>query len=382
MTRIAIDTFATRPPWNCGGVYEYTRHLLHHFQALAPEYGCDVTALVGRNYGSLVEGLQDSASFRTITSRGIEQPRFWRYGGCGSQSRRLEADVVLLPTPDVLPVLMPRYVVTIHDVPFLKTNSYSRFKNWRFRLLVGQVAQNACRILADSEYTKADIVRHMGIAPEKITVVYLSHSHDRYNTEPVDEGLRHRVTEKWKLQRPYILHYGTLQPRKNLVRLIEAYDLMLAQHPELGFDLVLAGMKGWQYEPILEAAGRILAPKRVVLTGPVDEDELAALVKGAALTVIPSLCEGFCLPMLESMACGVPTVVANSSCLPEVSGGVLRYFDGESVEQIAQTMCSVLQSPSEQQSLRQAGLKRAAEFSWERCARETLQALRQVATGL
>jgi glycosyltransferase involved in cell wall biosynthesis len=363
-------------------VYEYTRHLLHHFQALAPEYGCDVTALVGRNYGSLVEGLQDSASFRTITSRGIEQPRFWRYGGCGSQSRRLEADVVLLPTPDVLPVLMPRYVVTIHDVPFLKTNSYSRFKNWRFRLLVGQVAQNACRILADSEYTKADIVRHMGIAPEKITVVYLSHSHDRYNTEPVDEGLRHRVTEKWKLQRPYILHYGTLQPRKNLVRLIEAYDLMLAQHPELGFDLVLAGMKGWQYEPILEAAGRILAPKRVVLTGPVDEDELAALVKGAALTVIPSLCEGFCLPMLESMACGVPTVVANSSCLPEVSGGVLRYFDGESVEQIAQTMCSVLQSPSEQQSLRQAGLKRAAEFSWERCARETLQALRQVATGL
>jgi glycosyltransferase involved in cell wall biosynthesis len=222
----------------------------------------------------------------------------------------------------------------------------------------------------------------MGIAPEKITVVYLSHSHDRYNTEPVDEGLRHRVTEKWKLQRPYILHYGTLQPRKNLVRLIEAYDLMLAQHPELGFDLVLAGMKGWQYEPILEAAGRILAPKRVVLTGPVDEDELAALVKGAALTVIPSLCEGFCLPMLESMACGVPTVVANSSCLPEVSGGVLRYFDGESVEQIAQTMCSVLQSPSEQQSLRQAGLKRAAEFSWERCARETLQALRQVATGL
>jgi glycosyltransferase involved in cell wall biosynthesis len=379
VTRIAIDTLITRPPWNRGGIYEYTRELLRQFQTLAPEYGCDITAFIGKGYASLREGLEANPSFRAEIVRSIDNPRFWRYGGCGLQARRSGADVVLLPNPDVFPVLLPPYVVKIHDVPFLETNSYSAFRNWRFRVLVQQIAGRASGILANSEYTKADIVHHLGIAAEKITVTYLSYGHDRYNTQPVARELRNRVADKWNLRRSYVLHHGTLQARKNLVRLIEAYDLMLTRYPGLEFDLVLAGMKGWRYELIFEAAGHVRAPGRIVLTGAVEENELAALVKGASLTVIPSLYEGFCLPMLESMACGTPTVVANNSCLPEISGGVLRYFDAESVEQIAETMRAVLESPAEQQRLREAGLKRAAEFSWERCARQTLQVLRQAA---
>jgi glycosyltransferase involved in cell wall biosynthesis len=380
VTRIAIDTFAARPPWNYGGIYEYTRQLLHQFRSLAPEYDCTITALLGRGYHSLLDGLQDSRAFRATTSKWIEHPRIWRYGGCGLEARQLQADVVFLPCPDVLPVLMPPFVVTIHDVPFLETNSYSRIKNWRFHLLLQQITRRARKILVNSEYTKRDVVRHLGVEPEKIAVTYLSYCLDKYNTEPADANLKQRVRDKWKLQRPYILHCGTLQQRKNLVRLIEAYELMISKHPEMNFDLVLAG-KWWRQELIVKAADRVIVPGRVVLTGLTEEDELEALVKGAALSVIPSLCEGFCLPMIESMACGVPTVVANNSCLPEVSGGVLRYFDAESVEEIAHTMHSVLESPSEQQRLRKDGLQRAAEFSWERCARQTLEVLREAARG-
>ncbi len=381
MIKIAVDTFATRPPWNCGGIYEYTRQLLCCFGRLSSELDCDITALVGKDYTSLIEGLQRTSSFRTRVCAGIDQARFWRYGGCGWQSQRLRADAVLLTNPDVLPFAMPPYAVMIHDVPFLNTNSYSGFKNWRFRALTGHIAHGASRILANSEYTKSDIVRHLGVAPEKVAVTPLSYNRSLYNTEPVDDVLRQAIAARWNLQRPYILHCGTLQARKNLVRLIKAYDELLNQNRTMEFDLVLAGMMGWQHEPILQAASRVSAPGRVVLTRSLPETELSALVKGATLCVIPSLYEGFCLPMLESMACGVPTVVANNSCLPEVSGGVLRYFDAESVEQIAETIRAVLESASEQQRLRQAGLNRAAEFSWERCARQTLQVLQQVASG-
>jgi glycosyltransferase involved in cell wall biosynthesis len=380
MMRIAVDTFAARPPWNCGGVYEYTRQLLRWFPRLAPEYDCDVTALVGVDSASLIDGLPDSASFRVKQCRGIDRPRYWRYGGCGIESRKCRADAVLLTNPDALPIAMPPFAVMIHDVPFLKSNEYSSFMNWRMRLLVQQIARKAHKILANSEYTKADIVRHMNLAEEKIVVTPLSYNRDLYNTAALEEPLRQAVAARWKLQRPYVLHCGTLQPRKNLVRLIQAYEQLQSPNSQFDFDLVLAGMKGFRHESIVEAAAGVAAG-RVVITGAVREEELAALVKGAALCVIPSLYEGFCLPMLEAMACGVPTVVANNSCLPEISGGVLRYFNAESVEQIAETMRSVLQSPSEQQRLRQQGLKRAAEFSWQRCARQTLQYLSQVANG-
>ncbi|MGH9567920.1 MAG: glycosyltransferase, partial [Candidatus Angelobacter sp.] len=139
---------------------------------------------------------------------------------------------------------------------------------------------------------------------------------------------------------------------------------------------VLAGPLGWRGEELLESARPIKGRKgRVIFTGALEERELAVLLKGAALAVIPSLYEGFCLPMVEAMACGVATVASRSSCLPEVSGDVLRYFDPESVEEMANCIETVLASDAVRKEIAGNGVLRAQRFDWRRSAEETLQVL-------
>ncbi len=180
--------------------------------------------------------------------------------------------------------------------------------------------------------------------------------------------------------KPYILHHGAIQPRKNLPRLIAAYRRVLARNPHLDFALVLAGPLAWQHEETVNAANADNNDRgKVILTGALSDPDLSLLVRGASLEVIPSLYEGFCLPMVEAMACSVPIIASNSSCLPEISGGVLHYFDPYSVEDIAACMEEVLLSHDLQAELARRGRERAQKFSWDLCAEETLGVLEQVA---
>jgi glycosyltransferase involved in cell wall biosynthesis len=144
--------------------------------------------------------------------------------------------------------------------------------------------------------------------------------------------------------------------------------------------LVLAGPLGWEYESVLMEANRRTGPRgNVIFTQALSDLDLARLIKKARLAVIPSLYEGFCLPLVESMACGIPTIAANRSCLPEISGGVLRYFDPESTDEMAVCMEEVLESQELRQKLSDQGLRQAAQFDWGRCAEETLTILAQAA---
>ena len=152
---------------------------------------------------------------------------------------------------------------------------------------------------------------------------------------------------------------------------------MLERNPDLDFDLVLIGPLGWRSEAVLRAAHQAGRRGRVLLTGPISDLHLAAFIRQASLCVIPSLYEGFCLPLLECMACGSPTIASRTSCLPEVSGGVLQYFDPYSIEEIAETMTAALGDSQLRKVLAKAGLQRASEFTWERSARETLGVLMQ-----
>jgi glycosyltransferase involved in cell wall biosynthesis len=171
------------------------------------------------------------------------------------------------------------------------------------------------------------------------------------------------------------LHHGTVQPRKNLKRLIEAYRLMLARNQSLDIDLVLAGQMGWASDEVFRAAIGGQGRGNVILTGVVSEADLALLINGSELAVVPSLYEGFSLPMVESMACGTPTIVSRTSCLPEISGNVLEYFDPLSIDDMATCMQSALTDSQMRERLREKGIERASKFSWERCAQETLDAL-------
>ena len=190
-------------------------------------------------------------------------------------------------------------------------------------------------------------------------------------TSPALDTLRARLG----IEKPYLLHHGTIQPRKNLKRLIQAFCLMLAKNPDLDFDLVLAGRLGWASDDIVSAAAKTIGRGRVIIAGILADSDLSLLIKGATLAVVPSLYEGFSLPMVEAMACGVPTIASSTSCLPEISGNALVYFDPLSVEDMATSMEMVLRDSQLRRRLSEKGIDRAREFTWESCARQTLDVL-------
>jgi glycosyltransferase involved in cell wall biosynthesis len=200
------------------------------------------------------------------------------------------------------------------------------------------------------------LVELYGLTPEKISVVYNGFNHNIFNTEPTPADERRKLFGRLGIEKPYILHHGTIQPRKNLIRLISAYRRVAERHKDL--DLVLVGNLGWEYDSIVKFAKSEHSSGRVLFTGPLPEKELGVVVKLAELIVMPSLYEGFCLPMIEGMACGVPTVASNTSCLPEVSGNVLRYFDPLSKDEMAHVMENSLANSDLRKELSVAGIKR------------------------
>ncbi|MGD0226641.1 MAG: glycosyltransferase family 1 protein [Terriglobia bacterium] len=234
-------------------------------------------------------------------------------------------------------------------------------------------AKFASKVITISEWSKRDLVEVYGLDPAMVEVTYLGYDKRYFNDAPSDPAASAALLNRFGIQRPFVLHHGTVQLRKNVHRLMQAYDRVLERNKSFDVQLVLAGPMGLGHEQILKV--RETSPNRnqIILTGALSDAELATLVKDAFLCVIPSLYEGFCLPMVEAMACGVPTVASSSSCIPEVSGGILEYFDPHSVEEMAETIRRALEDSELRNRLRDRGVARAAQFSWERCARETMR---------
>ena len=236
-------------------------------------------------------------------------------------------------------------------------------------------------MITDSYNSKSDLVSHYKIPEEKVSVVYLGCDHANFNSVPGDPEMLHALRQKLGITRPYVIHHGVIKSYKNLKRLIQACRMVLERNPNLDFDLVLAGPLGWDYDEILAEAKSCEGSRaKVIFTHALSNTDLATLIKGATLAAIPSLYEGFCLPLVESMACGTPVIAANSSCLPEVSGNALRYFDPHSVEAIASGIEEALDSETLRKELSGKGIARAREFSWQRCAEQTLEILVRSAT--
>jgi glycosyltransferase involved in cell wall biosynthesis len=285
------------------------------------------------------------------------------------------ADLIFTPSPNILPLGVLPVAVTIHDAMPIRLPAAMVERSTRLRATAWVAAKLSQRILTDSEHSKRDLVEIYNLPPEKVSAVYLGYNRNTFNSSPVDPDVQKVLLGRLGIRGPYILHHGMVQLRKNLARLVKAYGILLDRRCNLGLQLVLAGPFGWGSDQVQQMANELVTHGKVIFTGPLNDQELGLLVKGASLCVIPSLYEGFCLPMVEAMACGVPTIAANSSCIPEVSGGVLRYFDPLSEEEMAATITEVLEHSELQEELTIRGLKRASEFSWQRCAQETLTAL-------
>ena len=373
---IAFDTWALSDRFRHQGIAIYARKLLEAFQKLVPlQEGLAIRAFVDPGNSLGATEFRASPGFELVRAGLLRRNQLWRSVGITTAALKSHADLIFCPHGQSFSLGVVPVVTTIHDVTPIRSASHSVYMNSLLRASFRISATFSRKILTDSECSKRDLLEIYKLPPEKVKVVHLGYDRETFNSVPADPTQQKALLDRFGIRTPFILHHGTVQPRKNLERLIHAYRLLLERRSDLDLQLVLAGQLGWQYEPILRAAKETGRSGEVVLTGALPDEELASLVKGAALCVVPSLYEGFCLPMVEAMACGVPTIAANTSCLPEVSGGVLCYFDPLSVEDISKTIEHVLNDSALRDELARNGVKRAAEFSWERCARETLDFL-------
>ena len=305
-------------------------------------------------------------------------PRLWTHLRLSLEMLLRPPDVLFVPA-HVLPLVHPRRsVVTIHDLGYLYYPRAHRPLDLLYLYLsTAYNARSATHIIADSQATKRDIVERLGINPSKISIVYPAASPE---FQPiVDANRLAAVKSRYGIEGDYILFVGTLHPRKNVARLIEAYA-KLREGSRIQARLVLAGKMGWLTEEALRPLER--ARDGIILAGFVSEDDLPALLSGAKAFVLPSLFEGFGLPVLEAMACGTPVVAANSSSLPEVVGDAGVLVDPLNVDSIAEGIRMVIEDKDLLAELREKGLAQAHRHTWDEAARKTLDILEMVGHSL
>jgi glycosyltransferase involved in cell wall biosynthesis len=262
----------------------------------------------------------------------------------------------LLTCYDMLPLLFPEY--------------YTSWQRIVYRLTHLLALRAAAVVLAISEATKADMVRCLGVSPERVIVTPLAAGP---HFQPQDTAIITAVRQKYRLPEPYILYVGSNKPHKNLPRLVRAFaQFAIANHPSK-IALVIAGHWDDRYPEAKKVAEERNLQDRVRFAGPVAEADLPALYSGAILFIFPSRYEGFGLPVLEAMACGLPVACANESSLPEVAGQAALLFQPDDTQAISAAIADLLGNPERRRALARRGLDRAAEFSWQRTAVLTLE---------
>lgn len=380
---VAFDTWIFRAAHRHSGIYNYAKNVLTGFRAMASNgHNLRLQLFFDAKYSDRAVDFSASKGTARIDTAILQFHRLWQVGGLAAAAARARADLIFSPTTHTCPLGPIPVVTTIHDVTPVTSPSFGAVANLLEKIRLRNAAKFSVKCITDSEHSKRDLVNTFNLPPEKVIVAYLGYDRSVFNSQAADSLKQQELLSRFAIRRPYIFHHGAIQPRKNLLRLIRACQQLWSRGAEMDFHLVLAGPLGWNYDPILSAANETIAARKVILTGPLADEDLVALLKGASLCVIPSLYEGFCLPMVESMACGVPTIASSASCLPEVSGGELQYFDPYEIDDIAAVIEKALTDQSLRRLLIAGGLKRASEFSWERCAEQTFVALKECAAQM
>lgn len=292
--------------------------------------------------------------------------RLWTHIGLSRAMYQDKPDALFVPSHVVPVIHPPATVVTVHDLGYIiEPESHPR----RQRLMLQSTTQwnvrAARRIIAISGQTHDDLVSHYGVNPEKIRVVHHGLDHDRF--KPLPPEATAPIIAKHNITPPYLLFVSTVQPRKNLTRLIQAFESL----DDSQLSLVIAGKSGWLSEPIEKRIHESPAASRMRRIGHVTDDDLPALYSAAEAFTFPSLYEGFGMGVVEAMACGAPVVTSNGSSLAEVAGNAAILVDPRDVGSIAAGIREA-REPTTKQRLRRLGINRAMDFTWERSAAETL----------
>ncbi|MEA3341286.1 MAG: glycosyltransferase family 1 protein, partial [Chloroflexota bacterium] len=317
-----------------------------------------------------------AGAFPGADARPIPFPRLWTHARLSWEMARRPPDALFVPA-HVLPLVHPcASLVTVHDLGYLH---FPQAHPWRQRLYLDLStrwsARAAAHILADSEAAKADLAARYGTPPEKITVAYPGYDE---TLAPVrDPAAIEAVKARYAISGDYFLYLGTLQPRKNLPRLVEAFAKFAIRNSQFAIQLVLAGKRGWLYDDLFTQVRRLGLEGRVLFPGYVSEEEKAALLSGALAFVFPSLYEGFGLPVLEAQTCGCPVVASSTSSLPEAAGDGALLVDPADTAAIGAAMQRVSSDPALRESLVERGFVNVRRFSWAACAQSVLDVIEQ-----
>ncbi len=287
---------------------------------------------------------------------------------------RLGLDV--LHSPDFIPPHRPscRSVITVHDLAFLLYPHFLTKESARYYGHIDQAVRWTDQIIAVSESTRNDTLQHLGVPDDKITVVYEA-ANPIFQPVPRDVA-RDQVRNRHGVDGPYVLFVSTIEPRKNVPTLLRAMWQLMECYKE-DVRLVLAGGKGWLFEDTFAVVKELGLDGRIHFVGRVTSEDLLYLYNAAEMLAHPAFYEGFGLPPLEAMACGLPAVVSDVASLPEVVGDAGLLIDPHDVDELTVAMWRVLNDTQLREEMREKGLRQAARFSWERAARETMTIYRR-----
>jgi len=373
--RIAFDGTTLRPGRT--GVGYYTEHLLRHLVQEGPDE--DLVVLSNRPIDTT---RPLPAHVRTADSSSRLPRIVWMQALAPRALRRVRADIAHF-TNGMVPVASPvPTVVTIHD---MSLTMYPRYHPARRvllnRPLVDVAARRADAIITVSESAKRDIMRIYGLASGRVHVVHEAAAPWFRRVE--DERELERVRQRYGLAPRFILYVGTIEPRKNLPRLIEGFAERRATGDLRDHQLVCVGPYGWLSRDIESLLTRLRVGNAVLFAGYVPFDDLPTLYSMAEMFVFPSLYEGFGLPVIEAMACGAPVITGDVPALNEVAGPAVERVEGLDASALGEALVALAARRDRREELRSLGLERAQTFSWQRAARETLDvyrsALRQTA---
>ncbi|MGB3713498.1 MAG: glycosyltransferase family 1 protein [Candidatus Promineifilaceae bacterium] len=303
-------------------------------------------------------------------------PRLWTHLRLASELHRRPPDVFFTPA-HVLPYSYRRpSVATVHDLGFLVyPEAHTRRQLVYLRWSTGHNSRRARKVIVDSEATKKDLIKYYKIPAEKVEVIFPGIDPE---LRPVmDADKRAAVMEKYGITPPYILHIGTIQPRKNLTRLIDSFIGSGVDH-----QLVLAGKLGWLAEPIVAKVQEMKPAnrERILLAGYIAAEDKGALISAAEALVFPSLYEGFGFPVVEANACATPVLASNSSSIPEVAGDAALLVDPLNQTAIGNGISHILDDETLRHRLVKAGFNNVRRFSWETAAVKTLDVLENAAS--
>ncbi len=363
--------------YRSAGVSGYIRQLLAHLPAAAPDL--HFTAFTPDVDLDPAASLDVRRSILWDTRRPMRRI-LWEQSALPLLAKRERLDL-LHGTVNVNPALTPcSTVVTVHDLSFMRyPQAFPPMQRAYLQSQVRRSTRAARRVIAVSYATRQDVVELFGVAPERIDVV---HNGVDGSFCPAPAAEVEAFRRRQGLPERYILHLGTLEPRKNLVRLVQAFAQVKALDTgQPSVKLILAGGKGWSYDAIFAEVSRLGLQQEVILPGYITDEELVWWYRAAAVFAYPSLLEGFGLPVLEAMACGAPTVTSNLSSLPEVAGDAALLVDPTSMDALADALLRLMADAGLANDLRARGQAQAARFPWSRTAQQTAAVYRR-ALGL